>query len=344
MGVIRVNQNKSLRLVVLDGHALNPGDASWDPLAEIGDLKVYDRTPPDRVAERAHEADILINCKVRIGSAELDAMPSVRCIGMLSTGYDVVDIREAGRRGIPVINVEAYAADSVAQQALALLMELCRRTAIHDASVRRGDWTRSPDWCYWLTPQIDLAGKTLGILGFGAIGRKFAEIGHALGMRVLAHSRSRHTPPGYEPFAFTDLDTLFAASDVLSLHCPLTNETRHIVNAERLSRMPDGAFLINTGRGGLVDEQAAADALTRGKLGGLGSDVASVEPIRPDNPLLHAPNVLLTPHIAAATLTARRAILRILGENLKAFLAGVPCSVVNAAWLPPATGESGCDC
>ena len=331
-----------MRLVVLDGHVLNPGDNSWEPLAEIGSLQVYDRTPPDLVAERAREADILINGKVRIGSAELDAMPSVRCIGMMSTGYDVVDIREAGRRGIPVINVEAYAADAVAQQALALLMELCRHTAVHDASIRRGDWTRNPDWCYWLTPQIDLSGKTLGILGFGAIGRKFAEIGHALGMRVLAHSRSRHTPPGYEPFAFTDLDTLFSDSDVLSLHCPLTDETRCIVNAERLSRMRDGSFLINTGRGGLVDEQAAADALRAGKLAGLGSDVAGVEPIRPENPLLHAPNVLLTPHIAAATLTARRAILRILAENLHSFLAGTPRSVVNTAWLPPSAGESSC--
>lgn len=331
-----------MRLVVLDGHVLNPGDNSWDPLAEIGSLKVYDRTPPDLVAERAREADILINCKVRIGPAELDAMPSVRCIGMMSTGYDVVDIREAGRRGIPVINVEAYAADAVAQQALALLMELCRHTVLHDASIRRGDWTRNPDWCYWLTPQIDLSGKTLGILGFGAIGRRFAEIGHALGMKVLAHSRSRHTPPGYEPFDFTDLETLFSASDVLSLHCPLTDETRCIVNAERLSLMRDGSLLINTGRGGLVDEQAAADALRAGKLGGLGSDVAGVEPIRPETPLLQAPNVLLTPHIAAATLTARRAILRILAENLKSFLAGTPRSVVNTAWLPPSTGESPC--
>ncbi len=322
-----------MRLVVLDGYVLNPGDTTWEPLAEIGDLQVYDRTSPDQVAERAGNADILINGKVRIGAAELDAMPFLRCIGMMSTGYDVVDIREAGRRGIPVINVEAYGVDSVAQQALALLMELSRHTALHDASIRRGDWTRCPDWCYWLTPQIDLSGKTLGILGFGNIGRKFAELGHALGMRVLAHARSQPAAPEYQPFAFVDLDTLFAESDVLSLHCPLTEVTRRIVNAERLRQMRDGAILINTGRGGLIDESAVAEALSRGKLAGLGSDVASVEPIRPDNPLLAAPNVLLTPHIAAATLTARSNILRILGENLKAFLAGTPRSVVNREWL-----------
>lgn len=329
-----MDTTQELNLVVLDGYAVNPGDASWDSLAELGKLTVYDRTAPEKVAERAHSADILINCKVHIGAKELDTMPALRCIGMLSTGYDAVDVREAGRRGIPVINVAAYGVDSVAQQALALLMELCRHTALHDASIRKGDWSRCPDWCYWITPQIDLSGKTLGILGFGNIGRKFGEIGHTLGMNVLAHTRTRHTAPGYEPFSFVDLETLFAESDVLSLHCPLTEETRQIVNREHLSEMRHGAILINTGRGGLLDEQAVADALTAGKLGGLGADVASTEPISPDNPLLHAPNVLLTPHVAAATLTARSNILSMLGENIKAFLEGHPQSVVNTAWLP----------
>ena len=323
----------SLRIVVLDGYALNPGDASWEPLATLGEFTVYDRTPPELVVERAAGADILINNKARIGAAELDAMPRLRCIGMLSTGYDVVDIREAGLRGIPVINVQAYGVDSVAQQALALLMELCRHTAVHDASIRRGDWANCPDWCYWLTPQVDLAGKTLGILGFGNIGRKFAEIGHALGMHVLAHSRTRRDPPSYAPFAFAGLEQILAESDVLSLHCPLTAETKRIINAESIQTMRDGAILINTGRGGLVDEQSVAAALVSGKLGGLGSDVAATEPIRPDNPLLHAPNVLLTPHMAATTLTARSNIIRILADNLKSFLAGAPRSVVNANFL-----------
>ena len=316
-------------IVVLDGHVLNPGDNSWAPLEALGDLTVYPRTPAELVLERAAGAEILVLNKNRLNGPLMDQLPRLRCIGMSSTGYDVVDIEAAASRGIPVINVESYAPDSVAQLALALLLELCRRPALHDAAIRDGEWSRSPDWCFWKTPQIDLAGKTLGLLGCGNIGRKVGVAGQAMGMRVIAYSRSGNTAP----FELVGLDQLFAESEVLSLHCPLNDASRRIVNRDRLAAMPRGALLINTARGKLLDEEAVADALRTGQLGGLGADVVSHEPIRPDNPLLHAPGVVLTPHLAATTLTARRAIVRILGENLAAWLRGEPRSVVNAALL-----------
>lgn len=351
-----------MNIVILDGHALNPGDNPWDPLAALGTLTVYPRTPADLVVERAREADILVLNKTRITAAVLDELPRLRCIGMLATGYDAVDIEAAGRRGVPVINVEAYGVDSVAQQGFALLLELCRRPGLHDALIREGRWASGPDWCFWETPQVDLAGLTLGLLGCGNIGRRMGELGEAFRMRVLAYSRSGQisqinqtgqtgqtsqiSQTGQSsqinqtgrtgqsgPFPCVSLERLFAEADVLSLHCPLNDESRGIVSRERLAAMKPGALIINTARGGLLDEAAVAEALREGRLGGLGADVASVEPITPDNPLLHAPNVILTPHIAAATLTARANITRILAENLRAFLDGRPQSVVNTRYL-----------
>lgn len=351
-----------MNIVILDGHALNPGDNPWDPLAALGTLTVYPRTPADLVVERAREADILVLNKTRITAAVLDELPRLRCIGMLATGYDAVDIEAAGRRGVPVINVEAYGVDSVAQKGFALLLELCRRPGLHDALIREGRWASGPDWCFWETPQVDLAGLTLGLLGCGNIGRRMGELGEAFRMRVLAYSRSgqisqinqtgqtgqtsqiNQTGQSSQinqtgrtgqsgPFPCVSLERLFAEADVLSLHCPLNDESRGIVSRERLAAMKPGALIINTARGGLLDEAAVAEALREGRLGGLGADVASVEPITPDNPLLHAPNVILTPHIAAATLTARANITRILAENLRAFLDGRPQSVVNTRYL-----------
>lgn len=332
-----------MNIVILDGHALNPGDNPWDPLAALGTLTVYPRTPADLVVERAREADILVLNKTRITAAVLDELPKLRCIGMLATGYDAVDIEAAGRRGVPVINVEAYGVDSVAQQGFALLLELCRRPGLHDALIREGRWASGPDWCFWETPQVDLAGLTLGLLGCGNIGRRMGELGEAFRMRVMAYSRSGQTSQINQtgltgqsgPFPCVSLERLFAEADVLSLHCPLNDESRGIVSRERLAAMKPGALIINTARGGLLDEAAVAEALREGRLGGLGADVASVEPITPDNPLLHAPNVILTPHIAAATLTARANITRILAENLRAFLDGRPQSVVNTRYLTP---------
>lgn len=324
-----------MKLVVLDGYTLNPGDNPWEPLAALGELVVYDRSSREEVVERGKDATILITNKVRLDEELFRQLPKLRCIGVVATGYDVVDIAAAGERGIPVINVVAYGVESVAQHVFALLLELCRHTALHDASIRQGEWAANADWCYWLTPQVDLYGKTMGLLGFGNIGRRVGELAHAFGMQVLVSAR--HEPPltNY-PFTFMEREELLARADILSLHCPLTEETRHIINAERLAHMRDGAILINTARGPLLDEAAVAAALSSGKLGGLGADVLSEEPVTPDNPLLSAPNTLLTPHIAWASLAARQNIIRIMAENLAAWMQGTPKSVVNSAHLKKA--------
>ena len=329
-----------MKIVVLDGHTLNPGDNPWDPLAALGDLTVYDRTEPRQVLERSWGAEVLITNKVRLDAATLAALPDLRCIGVIATGYDVVDVAAAGERGIPVMNVVNYGTEAVAQHAFALLLELCRRTALHDAGIRSGRWAAGPDWCFWDTPQVELSGKTMGILGFGTIGRRVAELAHAFGMKVIAASARKSAAelaasavPVAFPVELVGLDGLFRASDVLSLHCPLTDRTRAIVNAANIAAMKDGALVLNLARGPLLDEAAVADALVSGKLGGLGADVVSAEPITTDNPLLTSPNTLLTPHIAWATLTARRNITRIISENIAGWMAGTPKSVVNAAYL-----------
>lgn len=318
-----------MKIVVLDGYTLNPGDNPWEPLSQLGECTVYDRTPPEQVIERAAQAECLFVNKTKLTAEIVNRLPRLRFIGVLATGVDVVDVQAAARRGIPVCNAPAYGADAVAQHVFALLLELCRHVGEHDASIRAGEWSASPDYCYWKTPQIDLKGKTLGLVGFGDIGRRVGEIGHAFGMSVLAHVRSRQTAPAYTPFAFVDWDSLLTASDVLSLHVPLTLSTRGLINRETLERMRDGALLINTARGPLVDEAAVAEALHSGRLGGAGFDVACAEPIAPESPLLHAPNCILTPHIAWATLTARQRLMQICADNLKAFLAGKPVNVVN---------------
>ena len=327
-----------MRLVVLDGYTMNPaGDNPWDALDAFGEVIVYDRTPVECLEERAAGADILITNKTPLRADFIASQPGLRCICVLAAGYDVVDIKAAAEHGIPVCNTPAYGVESVALHVFALLLELCRHTALHDASIRDNAWSRCQDFCYWLTPQLDLYGKTLGIIGFGSIGRRVAELGHAFGMKILVHSRTLKTPPAYTPFEFVgDPDEIFTRSDVLSLHTPLTEQTRGMVNAKRLAMMPRGAILINTARGALVDEAAVAAALQNGQLGGFGADVLSKEPPEVANPLLRAPNSLITPHIAWASLQARRNIMRITIDNIKAFLDNHPINVVNAAWL--ATG------
>ena len=329
-----------MNIVVLDGYTLNPGDNPWDPLAALGHLTVHDRTLPEQILERSLDAEILITNKTRLNADTLAALPNLRCIGVIATGYDVVDIAAAGKRGIPVMNVVNYGTEAVAQHAFALLLELCRRTSLHDAGIRAGRWAAGPDWCFWDTPQVELSGKVLGILGFGTIGRRVAELGHAFGMKIMAAS-ARKSPeeltasaaPATFPVSFVSLPDLFRYSDVLSLHCPLTEQTRAIINATSLSGMKDGSLLLNLARGPLLDESAVAAALLSGKLGGLAADVVSREPIDADNPLLSSPNTLLTPHIAWATLTARRNITRIIAENIAGWLSGAPKSVVNTAYL-----------
>ena len=314
-----------MKIVILDGYALNPGDLSWDFLQEFGSVTYYDRTHGEALTiQRIGDADMVLLNKTPITEAVLAACPKVKLICIQATGYNVVDCDAAAKRGIPVCNIPGYGTDSVAQFTFALLLELCHQVGLHNRSVHAGDWSNNPDFCYWKTPQMELAGKTLGIIGYGSIGRAVAKIGRAFGMKILAYSRTHR--PGYE---YCDLDTLLANSDVISLHCPLFPETKGIINAETIAKMKDGAILLNTARGPLIDEKAVADALRSGKLRGAAMDVVCSEPIPEDSPLLTAPNCILTPHMAWAPIEARLRIMDILEANIRGFLSGKPQNVVN---------------
>jgi glycerate dehydrogenase len=317
-----------MRIVVLDGFTLNPGDLSWDDLCALGPCQVFERTPPSETVARASAAEIVLTNKFLLTREVLAQLPALRYIGVLATGYNVVDAAAARARGIPVTNVPDYSTASVAQLTFALVLELAHRTGHHPQTVRAGRWSRNADFCYWDQPLVELAGLTMGIVGFGRIGRSVTNIARALGMRVLIHSRTRpkQLPP---EAAFVDLETLFRQSDIVSLHCPLTPETRHLVNPTRLAQMKPGAWLINTSRGPLVDEDALAAALNSGHLGGAGLDVLSTEPPPATNPLLQAKNCIITPHFAWATTAARRRLMRVAVDNIRAFLEGHPQNVVN---------------
>ncbi|MBI5013913.1 MAG: D-2-hydroxyacid dehydrogenase [Deltaproteobacteria bacterium] len=315
------------KIVVLDGHTLNPGDLRWAELEALGPLTVYDRTPPDEVLPRAAGARAVLTNKTVLGRAEIEGLPELRYIGVLATGFDVVNLDAARRGRITVTNVPAYATMSVAQMTMALLLEFTHRLGEHSRAVREGRWTASPDFCFWDYPLVELAGLSLGVVGFGNIGRAVASAAQCLGMHVRAARRGAPDPASW-PVSFVDLETLFRQSDVVSLHCPLTPETEGLVNAERLSWMKPTAYLINTARGRLVDEQALADALNGGHLAGAGLDVLSREPPSPDNPLLTARNCLVTPHIAWATKASRERLLTTAVENLRAFLERRPKNVV----------------
>jgi len=314
-----------MRIVVLDGHALNPGDNPWDDLAALGRLTVYDRTTADQVAQRAAEAPIVLTNKTALGSEVLDALPDLRFVSVLATGYDVVDMAAARRRGIVVSNVPEYGTDSVAQFVFALLLELCHRVGAHDRAVHDGEWAAGPDFTLPKFPLVELAGKTMGLVGFGRIGRRVGEISHALGMEVCAFDPAAFPPPPYGPFArASSAEEVFRRADAVSLHCALNPSNARMVDDRLLSLMKPSAFLVNTARGGLVDEEALARALRRGAVAGAALDVVSAEPIRADNPLLAAPRCILTPHIAWASLEARRRLMRTTVENVRAFLAGTP--------------------
>ena len=318
-----------MKLVILDGNALNPGDMSWDCFRVFGEVTVYPRTEGKQtVISRLAGADIVLLNKVPIDADILDACPSVRLICCLSTGYNVVDIQAARHRSIPVCNVPAYSTASVSQFTFALLLELCHRIGHHDQTVHAGKWTAHPDFCYWDTPQTELAGKTMGIIGFGRIGQAVGRIAGAMGMKVLAYSRSRR-PEGEQIAAYVDLDTLLSSSDVISLHCPLFPETENLINTQTIAKMKDGAILLNTSRGPVINEQAVADALKSGKLRGAAVDVVSQEPIRSDNPLLTAPNCIITPHMAWAPTEARQRILDVTMNNIRGYLSNAPVNVVN---------------
>lgn len=314
------------RIVVLDGFTLNPGDLTWDPLRALGECAIHDRTPHAEIVARAADADIVLTNKCALDGEMLERLPRLRYIGVLATGCNIVDTATAAARGIPVTNVPGYGTASVAQHVFALLLELAQRAGHHAATVREGRWSEAADFCYWDFPLVELAGRTLGIVGFGEIGRAVAAIGRAFGMSVIAVTRTPRNEPGVR---FVGMDELFSTADVVTLHCPLTPETHGLVHAARLAQMKPDAFLINTGRGPLVVEQDLADALNAGRLAGAGLDVLSSEPPPRDNPLLLAKNCLITPHIAWATRAARSRLMDTALANLTAFLGGEFQNVIN---------------
>lgn len=316
-----------MKIVSLDGAALNPGDLSWTCFEEFGEINVYPRTLSEKeTIARIGNADIVLLNKVPITKGVLDACPSIKLICCLATGYNVVDIEAAKAKGVPVCNVPAYSTQAVAQFTIGLLLELCHRIGHHDRLVHEGAWEQCPNFCFWNTPQMELAGKTMGIIGFGRIGQAVGAIARALGMKVLAYSRSHRSDVAVD---YVDLDTLLAQSDVVSLHCPLFPETQALINKDTIAKMKDGAILLNTSRGPVIDEQAVTEALESGKLRGAAMDVVSEEPIRCDNPLLKAPNCILTPHMAWAPIETRQRILDITVESIRGYLSGRPVNVVN---------------
>jgi glycerate dehydrogenase len=318
-----------MKIVILDGHVLNPGDLGWDALRRLGDLEVFDRTLEDQIVHRAREADAVLTMRTPLPAQTLRQLNRLRYIGVMFTGYDGIDLKTARELGIPVTNVPTYGTASVAQLVFAMLLELCHHVALHSAATHAGEWSRCPDFSFWKSPLIELQGKTMGVIGLGQIGRNVGEIAMAMGMRVIAADEIRKDVPKWPHFRWCSVDDLLAVSDVVTLHCPLLPHTRGIINAASLSKMKSGAFLINTSRGPLIIEQDLADALNNGRLAGAAVDVLSSEPPSADNPLLHANNCIVTPHIAWATKEARSRLMETAVSNLGAFLAGHPVNVVN---------------
>ena len=319
-----------MKIVLLDGEALNPGDLCWTPLEELVELTVYPRgtTDPEEIIRRIADAEIVLTNKTPVDRSVFERCPSMKLLCVVATGYNVVDTQAARDHSVPVCNVPAYGTEMVAQFAIGLLLEICHHVQLHNEAVHAGQWERCPNFCFWKTPIIELAGKTMGIIGFGRIGRAVGRIAKALGMRVLA-TGSRKCPEGEAIGEYVDLDTLLAQSDVVSLHCPLLPQTDKLINAATIAKMKDGAILINNSRGGLLDEQAVADALSCGKLRYAAVDVVSQEPIVGTNPLLTAKNCIITPHMSWAAVEARARIIDITADNIRGFLQGTPRNVVN---------------
>lgn len=319
-----------MKIVILDGYTENPGDLSWDALRAFGELTVYDRTPYEEaeIIRRIGDAEVVFTNKCPISRAVIDACPGLKFISILATGYNIVDVAYAGERGISVSNIPSYGTEAVGQFAIALLLEICHHVAHHSQAVHNGRWEQAPDWCFWDYPLIELAGKTMGIIGFGRIGQTTGRIARALGMRILA-SGSRETEEGRAIAEYVDRDTLFKESDVVVLHCPLFPETEGMINKASIAKMKDGVILINNSRGQLIVEQDLAEALNSGKVYAAGLDVVSTEPIKADNPLLKAKNCLITPHISWAPKEARQRIMDCSVKNLQAYIDGSPINVVN---------------
>lgn len=317
-----------MKIVVLDSTTANPGDLSWDFLSRYGEVAVFDRTPPSLVAERAADAQIVIINKTVITRESVEKLPRLRLVALLATGYNVVDVDACAEHGVLVANVPSYSAAAVAQQTFAFILEFANRVGLHADRVRAGDWTNCSDFSFTAAPLTELAGKTLGVIGYGTIGRKVAEIARGFEMRVLVNTAHPEKYPD-APFPFLSLDEMLPQCDFVSIHCPMTPQTDRMVNAAFLEKMKDGAFLVNNARGGEIDEAAVAAALNSGKLGGMGADVLTSEPPAADNPLLTAKNVFITPHIAWAAYETRVRLLRIVDDNIAAFLNGHPQNIVN---------------
>ncbi|WP_312693228.1 D-2-hydroxyacid dehydrogenase [Caproiciproducens sp.] len=318
-----------MKIVILDGYTENPGDLSWEGFEKLGELTVYDRTPADKIVERIGGAEAVITNKTPISAETFNACRNIKYVGVLATGYNVIDVAAAKERGIVVSNIPTYGTAAVGQFAIALLLEICHHIGEHSAAVMRGDWTSNQDWCFWNYPLIELAGKTMGIIGFGKIGQTTAKIAQALGMNILAFDEYKNPALESATCKYAALDELLAQSDVISLHCPLFPSTEGIINKDNIAKMKDGVIILNNSRGPLIVEQDLADALNSGKVAAAGLDVVSTEPIQSDNPLLKAKNVIITPHISWAPKESRQRLMDIAVEDLKAFLSGIPINVVN---------------
>jgi glycerate dehydrogenase len=318
-----------MKLVVLDGYTLNPGDNPWTGFHELADTIIYERTAPEDVVERAEGAQVIAINKVQITKEILKDLPKLECILVLATGFDCLDIEAATARNVIVSNVPVYGTDSVAEFVFALILELSRQPALHYQSVKDGEWTAHPDWCYWKKPLVELNGKTLGIIGFGRIGRRVGELAIAFGMEVMANDIIMVDGPEIARFSWASIEEVFDKSDYVTLHCNQTEQNLRFVNRRLIQRMKTTSYLINTSRGGLIDERDLATALNDGSIAGAAADVVGIEPILPDNPLLEAQNIIITPHISWATLEARKRLMQISVQNLKAFIDGRPENVVN---------------
>jgi glycerate dehydrogenase len=318
-----------MKIVVLDGYTLNPGDLSWDALKQLGNVTVYDRTRYDQIVSRCQDAEVVLTNKTPLDAATLNQLPRLKYVGVLATGYNIVDVAVCKQKGVEVSNVPGYGTTAVAQFVFALLLELCLHVQKHSDAVFDGKWSRSVDFCFWDYPLIELSGKTLGIIGFGTIGQKVADIAVAFDMQVIAHSRRQTDQSHRKNFKWVELDELLKQSDVVSIHCPLTPETQGLINAENLRKMKPSAFLINTSRGPIVNDVDLTDALNNNLIAGAGIDVLSKEPPLADNPIFKAKNCIITPHIAWAAKEARARLMNIVINNLKAFTAGRPENVIN---------------
>lgn len=318
-----------MKIVVLDGYTLNPGDLSWEGFESLGETVVYDRTTEDKVAERIGDAEIVFTNKTPVTRETMSTCKNIKFIGVLATGYNIVDVEAAKEKNIPVANIPTYGTDAVSQFAIALLLELCHHVGDHANSVKNGEWAACADWCYWNYPLIELSGKTMGIIGFGKIGQKTGKIAQALGMNVLAYDVNKITELESETCRYAELEELLGESDVITLHCPLFPATRGIINKENIGKMKDGVMIINNSRGQLIVEEDLRDALNSGKVAGAACDVVSTEPIGMDNPLLQAKNIIITPHMSWAPKESRKRLMDIAIDNLKQFLSGNSRNVVN---------------